>query len=133
MSTPTSHPEPPAGDRPHHCLKENGARRSRLFRDLLIFWCVVFLVILVWKHTFLVTGILIAAYLVRYFIWPDREDHVFYAAGAIIGSVTEIIATRAGIWSYALPSFLNIPLWLPFAWGFAVVLIIRIGQSFVRD
>lgn len=79
------------------------------------------------------TGILVAAYLVRYFVWPDREDHVFYVAGALIGSVTEIIATKAGIWSYTIPSFLNIPLWLPFAWGFAVVLIIRIGQSFVRE
>ncbi len=79
------------------------------------------------------TVILIASYVLRYLCWPDNEDHVFYIAGAIIGSLTEIIATRAGIWSYTLPTFLNIPVWLPFAWGFAVVLIIRIGQAFVRN
>ena len=104
-----------------------------MIRDLSIFWAVVFLVVLVWKHNAAVTAILIGSYLARHLFWPDNEDHIFYVAGAVIGSAAEIIATRAGIWTYTLPTFLNIPVWLPFAWGFAVVLIIRIGQAFVRD
>lgn len=107
--------------------------RGAMIRDLSIFWGVVFLVILVWRYNAAVTAILIVAYAARYFFWPDREDHIFYAAGAVIGPATEIIATRTGIWSYTLPTFFNIPVWLPFAWGFAVVLIIRIGQAFARD
>lgn len=107
--------------------------RPRFLRDLFIFCFVILLVILVWRHTMAVTGILVAAYLIRYLLWPDREDHIYYVAGAIIGSGTEIAATTAGVWSYTLPSFLNIPIWLPFAWGFAVVLIIRIAQSLARE
>jgi hypothetical protein len=111
----------------------NSSARRALVRDLIIFWFVVFLVVLTWRHNTAVTAILIAAYLARYYFWPDKEDHIFYIAGAIIGPAAEIIATHAGIWSYTLPTFLNIPVWLPFAWGFAVVLIIRIGQAFVRN
>jgi hypothetical protein len=107
--------------------------KPTILRDLAIFWCVVFLVILVWRHTALVTIILIAAYLLRYLVWPNREDHIFYVAGALIGSATEMVATRAGVWSYTIPSFFNIPVWLPFAWGFAVVIIIRIGQGLARE
>jgi len=111
----------------------NSSVRRALVRDLVIFWLVVLLVVLTWRHNMVVTAILIAAYLARYRFWPNREDHIFYIAGAIIGPAAEIIATHAGIWSYTLPTFLRIPVWLPFAWGFAVVLIIRIGQAFVRD
>jgi len=111
----------------------NSSVRRALVRDLVIFWLVVLLVVITWRHNTVVTAILVAAYLARYRFWPNREDHIFYIAGAIIGPTAEIIATHAGIWSYTLPTFLRIPVWLPFAWGFAVVLIIRIGQAFVRD
>ncbi|MBA4390471.1 MAG: hypothetical protein C0399_05990 [Syntrophus sp. (in: bacteria)] len=103
-----------------------------VLRDLLIFFVVIFVVILVWKNNIAVTAIIIGSYLLRYVLWPNREDHIVFAAGAILGSIVEIIATRVGIWSYTLPTFLNIPVWLPFAWGFISVLIIRIAQSLKR-
>ena len=107
--------------------------RRGLLRDVAILSLVVFLVLLVWRNNTLVTLILLAAYGTRYFFWPDKEDHIFFAAGAVIGSTTEILATRAGIWAYTLPTLLNIPVWLPFAWGFAVVMIVRIGQALARE
>ena len=103
-----------------------------LLRDLIIFFVVIFVVILVWKNNTAVTAIVIGAYLLRYVLWPNNEDHIVFAAGAILGTTAEIIATHAGIWSYTLPTFLNIPIWLPFAWGFVSVLIIRIAQSLKR-
>ncbi len=103
-----------------------------LLRDLFIFFFVIFTVVLVWKNNAAVTAIIIGAYLLRYFLWPNKEDHLFFTAGAIIGTTAEIIATHAGIWRYTLPTFLNIPVWLPFAWGFASVLIIRIAQCVKR-
>jgi hypothetical protein len=103
-----------------------------LIRDLFIFWFVIFLVVLCWTNNILVTAILIAAYWIRYYFWPDKEDLVLYVGGAILGPIAEIIATKVGIWHYTLPTFFNIPLWLPFAWGFAAVLIIRIALAFVK-
>jgi hypothetical protein len=103
-----------------------------LFRDLLIFFFLLFLVILVWKNNIAVTAIILGFYLLRYFLWPNREDHIIFIAGAGLGTTAEIIATHAGIWSYTLPTFLNIPVWLPFAWGFVSVLIARVAQCVKR-
>jgi hypothetical protein len=113
---------------------ESGERSIKygLIRDLFIFWFVIFLVVLCWTNNILVTAILVAAYWIRYYFWPDKEDLVLYIGGAILGPIAEIIATKVGIWHYTLPTFLNIPLWLPFAWGFAAVLIIRIALAFVK-
>jgi hypothetical protein len=114
--------------------QESGERSIKfgLIRDLFIFWFVIFLVVLCWTNNVLVTAILIAAYWIRYYFWPDKEDLVLYIGGAILGPIAEIIATKVGIWHYTLPTFFNIPLWLPFAWGFAAVLIIRIALAFVK-
>jgi hypothetical protein len=103
-----------------------------LIRDLFIFWFVILLVVLCWTNNILVTAILVVAYGVRYYFWPNKEDHILYAGGAILGPIAEIIATKVGIWQYTLPTFFNIPLWLPFAWGFAAVLIIRIALACVK-
>jgi hypothetical protein len=114
--------------------QESGERSIKfgLIRDLFIFWFVIFLVVLCWTNNILVTAILIAAYWIRYYFWPDKEDLVLYICGAILGPIAEIIATKVGIWHYTLPTFFNIPLWLPLAWGFAAVLIIRIALAFVK-
>jgi len=103
-----------------------------LVRDLFIFWFVIFLAVLSWRNNIVLTVILILAYWIRYYFWPNREDHVLYVGGALLGPIAEIIATKVGIWHYTLPTFLNIPLWLPFAWGFAAVLILRIALGFVN-
>ncbi len=103
-----------------------------LLRDLLIFFILLFLVILVWKNNIAVTAIILGFYCLRYFLWPNREDHIIFIAGALLGSAAEIIATHAGVWRYTLPTFLNIPVWLPFAWGFVSVLIVRIAQCVKR-
>lgn len=114
---------------------EKGVQRSARFaliRDLFIFWFVIFLAVLCWRNNLLLTAILIFAYGLRYYFWPNREDHVLYVGGAVLGPTAEIIATKVGIWQYTIPTFLNIPLWLPFAWGFAAVLIMRIAQGFTK-
>jgi uncharacterized membrane protein len=106
--------------------------RYALLRDLFIFFFIMFFVILVWKNNIAVTAIILGFYFLRYILWPNREDHIIFIAGAILGSTAEIIATHAGVWNYTLPTFLNIPIWLPFAWGFVSVLIIRVAQCVKR-
>ena len=64
--------------------------------------------------------------------WHTKHDAYFFVTGAIIGPLGEIICISSGVWSYVNPSFLGIPLWLPFAWGFATMLIKRIAETLVR-
>jgi hypothetical protein len=46
-----------------------------------------------------------------------------YGLGALLGPAGEMVAMTTGTWHYADPAFLGIPIWLPFGWGLAVVVI----------
>jgi len=37
-----------------------------------------------------------------------------------------------GAWSYANPTMLGIPLWLPLAWGIAAVFVKRVAETLIR-
>ncbi len=100
-------------------------------RDLLIFAIAVLLLALLWKQNVLVALALFGLFLLRQVFFRKPGDMTAYAVGAVLGPLTEIIATRLGTWTYAFPSFLNIPLWLPFAWGLAAVLFISIAQNLI--
>ncbi|UCD03010.1 MAG: DUF2878 family protein [Candidatus Aenigmatarchaeota archaeon] len=57
-----------------------------------------------------------------------RKGDVYYIIiAAILGPIGEIICVYFGVWSYANPTFLGIPIWLPLAWGLAVLAIKRIA------
>lgn len=49
--------------------------------------------------------------------------------GALLGTFAEILSIEYGVWSYAKPSFLGVPIWLPFMWGLAIVLVTKVSKS----
>jgi len=101
--------------------------------DLLIFAAAVVLLVLTWKHNLLATAAIIALFGLRALFRRRKGDLTLFAVGAVLGPLTEIIATGLGIWTYAAPTLFNIPLWLPFAWGFAAVLFVRIAQGLLPE
>jgi uncharacterized membrane protein YoaT (DUF817 family) len=63
-----------------------------------------------------------------------KKDICYYIAGAITGTFVEIVSIHFGTWSYAHPTFLNIPLWLPPAWGLAVLVVRKMAEAvFIKD
>jgi hypothetical protein len=100
-------------------------------RDSLLFAFAALLLVILWEHNLTATLAIIGLFVIRSCFWREKGDLTVYLVGAVLGPLTEIIATRLGIWTYAHPSFLNIPFWRPFAWGFAAVLFVRIAQSLV--
>ena len=102
-------------------------------RDVIIFSVAVLLLVLLWKQNVLATLAIIGLFLLRQVFFRKPGDMTIYAVGAVLGPLTEVIATRLGIWTYAFPSYLNIPLWLPFAWGFAAVLFISIARNLIGE
>jgi len=50
-------------------------------------------------------------------LWVDRDAAVYYFVAAVSGPLVEIVCVYFGIWSYTLPQFLGIPIWLPLVWG----------------
>lgn len=59
-------------------------------------------------------SILAAAILI---IRRERSTIILMAAGAVLGPVCEALPVAAGAWSYAMPQFLGMPVWLPLAYA----------------
>jgi len=87
-----------------------------------------------WCYTrpVLLTVLVVLTALVAFAFWRRRDMVWVYVLGGIIGPCGEMISVRAGAWAYANPTFLGIPLWLPFAWGLVVVLILGVAGTIAR-
>ena len=57
------------------------------------------------------------------FSFWNKRDNLFLIAGIILGTFVEILGTFNGRWHYVEQQIFNIPLWLPFAWGYLVLII----------
>lgn len=84
---------------------------------------VITTVILLYQSIFFVTIILIALSLIALLKWKSWVTFVIFLFGAFWGSIAEIIAIAFGVWQYASPNFINIPIWLFILWGAAAAFI----------
>ena len=51
-----------------------------------------------------------------------------FICASFCGVIGELLCVRLGIWMYSYPSIAGIPIWLPLAWGNAVVFISWISE-----
>jgi hypothetical protein len=105
---------------------------KELFFELILFFSGIILISLLYTNNILLTFLLVLIWSIGIKGWYKHHDVYFLVSGAIIGTVAEIICIYFGVWKYANPIFLGIPLWLPLAWGLAVVLIKRFGEIFIK-
>ena len=80
--------------------------------------------------------ILMACYgimsIVILFKWHTKRDLFFYFVAFILGSIGDSIAVYFAAWEYSKPFYL-IPIWLPFLWGIAALLIKNISETLIRS
>ena len=105
---------------------------KELIFDIILFSFGIALISLFYKNNLLLTGLLSVGVLIGMKFWHKKHDIYFFAIGAIIGPVGEIIAIYFGAWQYANPSLLGIPIWLPIVWGLAMILVKRLAEVFVK-
>ncbi|MDE1824885.1 MAG: hypothetical protein KGH61_00130 [Candidatus Micrarchaeota archaeon] len=86
-------------------------------------------VIAFYKNNLLVFALLSLGAAIELYLWHERKDVITFIAGAIVGPLSEIASVHFGVWSYANPSFLGIPIWLFPTWGFAILW----GRRFVKE
>lgn len=100
--------------------------------DTLLFIISILLIVAFYQNNILLTLLLLAEWVFGLKFWHKKHDAYFFVIGAITGPLGEIVAIIFGVWQYANPTFLGIPMWLPFAWGLAVVMIKRVAEIFVK-
>ncbi len=99
---------------------------GQLFFELLVYILAITIVSSFWHNSFLTFLLLSILLIVALFLWHDPLDLKIFIIAALGGSLGEIIAIFFGAWSYTLPNFLGIPVWLPLLWGFAAVTLRRL-------
>ena len=78
-------------------------------------------------------SVLLAATACVGFAFWRRSDVVWlYVLAAVVGPAAEIVGVKAGAWTYAEPTLLGIPLWLPFAWGLATMVIKGLADTIAQ-
>lgn len=76
-----------------------------------------------WRTPVALTALLIVTGVAIYALRPSRTSACVYVVGFVFGPLAEGVSIRTGAWEYASPTFLGIPLWLPFVWGIAALFI----------
>ncbi|ODS40695.1 MAG: hypothetical protein A7315_07925 [Candidatus Altiarchaeales archaeon WOR_SM1_79] len=100
--------------------------------DIVLFIVGVSFISLFYMNNILLTVLLALLLVFVLKFWCRKNDIYFFVFGAVIGMSAEVVAVHFGAWQYANPSILEIPVWLPIAWGLVVVLIRRITYVFVE-
>jgi len=106
--------------------------KKELLFEIILFIVGIMIISLFYSNNILVSILLIIIWAMAIKLWHQKHDIYFFIAGAIAGPIGEIICIRFGAWQYANPSFFGIPLWLPLAGGFVIMLIKRISETFVK-
>ena len=65
-------------------------------------------------------------------LWLDKDAIVYYVLAAVSGPLVEIVCIYFGIWSYTLPQFLGIPIWLPLVWGLFGLFLKKFQDAYVE-
>ncbi len=97
-----------------------------------LLWAGLFAIKALYLHNLLLFLLLLV--LVGLTLWSRKSlFKLFFALFAmILGVLGESLCTRAGLWVYANPSYLRLPIWLPLAWALAMVNFMELG-TFLAD
>ncbi len=95
--------------------------RRKHWRDLKLamvgFVLLICSLVLLWRHNTVLLAVtaLMCALALR--LWHTPFDLILLLVIGGLGTVAEALFVRVGIWEYANPTILGMPLWFPFAFG----------------
>jgi uncharacterized membrane protein YoaT (DUF817 family) len=85
-------------------------------------------IVLLYQHNLLLLLVLCTEAVAVLRWWHQAHDLASFVVIAVMGSLAEVIFVHVGVWSYANPTFLGLPLWFSVSFGLAGL----IGQRLVR-
>lgn len=105
---------------------------KELFLDAILFSLGIIATSFLYENNLLLTVALIILWCFGIYFWHKKRDIILFVSGAIFGPLAETVAIHFGAWSYVNPTFIGVLMWLPFAWGIAIVMIVRFAELFIR-
>jgi hypothetical protein len=101
----------------HRGMKHSKQLWNELVMELAAFSVLVASVTLLWRNNLLLFIVALVECLVALALWHDRLDLSFFLIIAVLGSLAEAVFVHFGVWHYANPTFLGMPVWFPLAFG----------------
>ena len=96
-------------------------RTNRLWTDLWLelasFAVLVASVSLLWRSNLLLFAVALVECLLALRLWHSRFDLTILAIIGGLGTLAEVVFVQMGVWRYANPTLLGLPLWFPLAFG----------------
>ena len=85
--------------------------------ELAAFALLVVSVAVLWTNNLQLFIVVLVECLVALGLWHERLDVSFFLVIAVLGSMAEVIFVSFGVWEYANPTLLGVPIWFPLAFG----------------
>lgn len=110
--------------------KEHGFGNECLFEAFACIY-VVAVVVLFWRKSIAVSILLGGGLIIELWFWREKADAAMMAAAALLGTPSEILCVKLGVWTYHAPGLVfGIPVWIPLVWSFLFCLYRRISLNF---
>ncbi len=111
------------------------AKRQGIGIELLFeaFACiyVVTVVVFFWSKPIVASILLGGGLIMQLWFWSEKADVAMMTAAALLGTPSEILCVKLGVWSYHAPGLVfGIPVWIPLVWSFLFCLYRRISLNF---
>jgi hypothetical protein len=102
---------------------------ARLARALALYAAATVAIAFLSDRSLLLSAALLAILVATLLVDRQPNDIWFPIGGFVFGPLTEMISIGRGGWEYAAPDFAGIPLWLPFGWATAGLLLRRLADA----
>ena len=102
-----------------------------LFLELGMFSVLTFSIGSLWRDNLSLLLVVIVQALISLFFWHDRFDTSFFIVITVFGTIAELVFVYFGVWQYANPTSLGIPVWFPGAFGTAALAAERLVRTIV--
>ena len=96
-----------------------------------IYVIAVSLIILLWQNPVILALCFFSISLLMLLKWHTKSDLLLYFIAFALGPIAEVILVYSGVWKYSEPVFF-IPVWLPFAWGIAMLIIKKLSEALME-
>jgi uncharacterized membrane protein YoaT (DUF817 family) len=100
--------------------------------ELAAFCVLVSSVVLLWRNNSLLLIVALVEALAALGLWHKRYDISFFLVIAVLGSLAEAVFVHFGVWHYANPTLLGVPLWFPLAFGTTGLIGQRLARTITR-
>jgi uncharacterized membrane protein YoaT (DUF817 family) len=104
---------------------------TELLLELVAFAVLVTSVVLLWRNNLVLLIVACIECVIGLALWHERRDLSFFLVIAVLGSMAEAVFVRFGVWRYANPTCLGVPVWFPFAFGTTGLIGGRLARTIV--